>query len=301
MSNVDLSSAGGSVVVVGSINMDLVVTTSHIPAPGETVLGGSFSTLPGGKGANQAVAAARAGAAVSMVGRLGPDAFGDALRAGLADEGVNVDNVGTCKHDPSGVALISVADNGENAIVVAPGANSMIRSVHVDDAAAAGLFVGAPVVLLQLEIPIDVMAHAAALAHDAGSIVILNPAPAKDLPPSLWSHVDVLIANETEIEQLGGIDALNALVSTVVATLGADGIVVHHNGEARSIESLDVDVIDSTGAGDCFCGWFAAELAAGNDVFGAAALANVAAGLSVTRLGARTSPTTAEVDAYLAA
>lgn len=290
-----------SVVVVGSINMDLVVTTPHIPTPGETVLGGSFSTLPGGKGANQAVAAARAGAAVTMVGRVGPDAFGETLQAGLVDEGIDVTHVGTEKHDPTGVALISVADTGENAIVVAPGANSMIRTVHVDDAARAGVFGANSYVLVQLEIPIDVMAHAAQVAHRAGSTVILNPAPAKDLPASLWEHVDVVIANETEIQQLGGIDALTARVATVVETLGGDGIVVHHHGEIRSIESLQVQVVDSTGAGDCFCGWFAAELAAGNDVFPAAALANVAAGLSVTRLGARTSPTLAEVGEYLEA
>ncbi len=290
-----------SVVVVGSINMDLVVTTPHIPTPGETVLGGSFSTLPGGKGANQAVAAARAGAAVTMVGRVGLDAFGDTLRAGLVDEGIDVTHVGTEKHDPTGVALISVADTGENAIVVAPGANSMIRTVHVDDAARAGVFGPNSYVLVQLEIPIDVMAHAAQVAQRAGSTVILNPAPAKDLPASLWEHVEVVIANETEIHQLGGIDALTARVATVVETLGGDGIVVHHNGETRSIESLQVQVVDSTGAGDCFCGWFAAELAAGNDVFAAAALANVAAGLSVTRLGARTSPTLAEVGEYLEA
>ncbi len=290
-----------SVVVVGSINMDLVVTTPHIPTPGETVLGGSFSTLPGGKGANQAVAAARAGAAVTMVGRVGLDAFGDTLRAGLVDEGIDVTHVGTEKHDPTGVALISVADTGENAIVVAPGANSMIRTVHVDDAARAGVFGPNSYVLVQLEIPIDVMAHAAQVAQRAGSTVILNPAPAKDLPASLWEHVEVVIANETEIHQLGGIDALTARVATVVETLGGDGIVVHHHGETRSIESLQVQVVDSTGAGDCFCGWFAAELAAGNDVFAAAALANVAAGLSVTRLGARTSPTLAEVGEYLEA
>ena len=290
-----------SVVVVGSINMDLVVTTPHIPTPGETLLGGSFSTLPGGKGANQAVAAARAGAAVTMVGRVGLDAFGDTLRAGLVDEGIDVTHVGTEKHDPTGVALISVADTGENAIVVAPGANSMIRTVHVDDAARAGVFGPNSYVLVQLEIPIDVMAHAAQVAQRAGSTVILNPAPAKDLPASLWEHVEVVIANETEIQQLGGIDALTARVATVVETLGGDGIVVHHHGEIRSIESLQVQVVDSTGAGDCFCGWFAAELAAGNDVFAAAALANVAAGLSVTRLGARTSPTLAEVGEYLEA
>ncbi len=279
--------------------MDLVVTTPHIPAPGETVLGDSFSTLPGGKGANQAVAAARAGARVVMIGRLGPDAFGDTLRAGLVDEGIDVDHVGTCKHDPSGVALISVADSGENAIVVAPGANSMLRTVHIDDAVAAGVFEGAAIMLAQLEIPLDVMEHAAAAAHAAGVTVMLNPAPAKELPDSLWQYVNIVVANETEIAQLGGIDSLLARVDTVVETVGSDGIVVHHGGESRSIEALEIDVVDATGAGDCFCGWLGAELAAGSDVFAAAALANVAAGLSVMRLGARTSPTAAEVDAYL--
>ena len=289
-----------SVVVVGSINMDLVVTTSHIPVPGETVLGGSFSTLPGGKGANQAVAASRAGAPVVMIGRLGPDAFGETLRTGLVDEQIDVAHVGTCKHDPSGVALISVADSGENAILVAPGANSMLRAIHIDDARAAGVFDSAAIMLTQLEIPLDVMEHAASVAHGAGVTVMLNPAPAKELPDSLWPYIDIVVANETEIAQLGGIDALLARVQTVIETLGAEGIVVHHEGESRSIEALEIDVVDATGAGDCFCGWFGAELAAGNDVFAAAALANVAAGLSVTRLGARTSPTAADVDAYLA-
>ncbi len=288
------------VVVVGSINMDLVVTTSHIPAPGETVLGGSFSTMHGGKGANQAVAAARAGASVVMVGRLGPDAFGDQLRQGLVESGIDVANVGTCKHDPSGVALISVADDGENAIVVAPGANSMIRSVHINDAAESGVFDDAPVMLAQLEVPLDVVEHAAKLAHQAGALVIINPAPAKELPDSIWPWVDIVIANETEIEQLGGLDALTGKVTTVIATLGGEGIQVHHDGASTSIASLTVDVVDTTGAGDAFCGFFAAELAKGSDVSSAAAIANVAAGLSVTKLGARTSPSIAEVDEYLA-
>jgi ribokinase len=287
------------VVVVGSLNMDLVVTTSHIPAPGETVLGGSFTTMHGGKGANQAVAAARAGAAVIMVGRLGPDAFGDELRQGLLDERVDATHVGTCQHDPTGVALISVADDGENAIVVAPGANSMIRSVHINDAAEAGVFSKVAVMLAQLEVPVDVVSHAAQLAHEAGTIVIINPAPAKDLPDSMWSSVDIVIANETEIAQLGGIASLTQRVATVVATLGSEGIQVHHDGAVTSIESLEVDVVDTTGAGDAFCGYFAAELARGTDIINAAAMANVAAGLSVTKLGARTSPTAAEVDEYL--
>jgi ribokinase len=291
---------GGRVVVVGSINMDLVVTTDHIPVPGETVLGGSFSTLPGGKGANQAVAAARAGAAVTMVGRLGPDAFGDALRSGLIDERVDVTHVGTCKHDPSGVALISVADSGENAIVVAPGANATIRSVHIDDAAQAGVFEDGGILLTQLEIPVDVMAHAVVTAHRAGLKVILNPAPAKSIPDAVLSSVDVIVANETEIEQLGGLSALLGRVATVVETLGSEGIVVHTDGEAHAIGALEVDVVDTTGAGDCFCGWLAAGMARGLDVVAAAAMANVAAGLSVERLGARGAPDVVTVDRYLA-
>jgi ribokinase len=287
------------VIVVGSINMDLVVTTPTIPAPGETVLGGSFSTFPGGKGANQAVAARRAGVNVTMVGRLGSDAYGDQLRQGLVDEAVDVSLVGTCQHDPSGVALICVADSGENSIVVAPGANSMIRSAHVDDAVATSIFGDGSVLLVQLEIPIDVVLHAAQKAHAAGSIVIVNPAPAKALPDELWASVHIVIANQTEIEQLGGLDVLCAQVDTVIATLGSDGIEVHQFGEVTTIGALDVDVVDTTGAGDAFCGYFAAELANGSDVIDAAALANIAAGLSVSKLGARTSPTVAEVEAFV--
>jgi ribokinase len=288
------------VIVVGSINMDLVVTTSHIPAPGETVLGRTFSTQHGGKGANQAVAAAHGGAQVTLVARLGPDAFGDQLRQGLVDEGIDVTHVGTCKHDPSGVALISVADDGENAIVVAPGANAMVRKVHIDDAVHAGVFDRCAVLLVQLEIPVDVVAHAAKCAHEAGVLVIINPAPVTDLPDSLWPHIDIIVANETEIQQLGGLDTVKAKVPTVVTTLGGDGIAVHHNGTSSSIPALDVDVVDTTGAGDAFCGYLAAELSNGLDVVAAAVRANVAAGLSVTKLGARTAPSSTEVDAFLA-
>jgi ribokinase len=288
------------VVVVGSLNMDLVASTPWVPVPGETVIGRDFAMLPGGKGANQAVAAARAGAQVTMIGRVGPDDFGGSLASGLQAEGVDVTHVGMCKHDPTGVALISVADNGENSIVVAPGANLMMRPVHIEDAGDAGVFSGGGVLLLQLEIPLEVAVVAAKTATDAGMTVVFNPAPAQPLPDELWGLIDVLIVNETELEQLGGFDEVRPRVHHLVATMGDQGVEVYAAGVAgEAIGSLVVDVVDTTGAGDAFCGYLAAELAMGADVLAAAALANVAAGLSVTSRGARTSPTAEQVAAYL--
>jgi ribokinase len=290
------------VVVVGSINMDLVVNADHVPAPGETILGDKLRTLPGGKGANQAVAAARAGAAVSMIGRLGPDAFGTELRDGLRAEGVDVGAVGTCKHDPSGVALITVAATGENAIVVAPGANAMIRTVHVDDVvdASPSAFVAGSVVLMQLEIPLEVVVHTAVRARAVGCRVVLNPAPARPLPDELFAAIDVVIANETEVDMLGGIDALRTRVPVVVATLGAAGLTLYTSGGAVHMPGHQVDVVDTTGAGDATCGAFVAALAAGHSESEAAVRANAAGALTTTALGARTSPLAAEIDAFLA-
>ncbi len=289
------------VIVVGSINMDLVVHADHVPAPGETILGDKLITLPGGKGANQAVAAARAGGLVSMIGRLGPDAFGTQLRDGLRAEGIDVVAVGTCKHDPSGVALITVASNGENAIVVAPGANAMIRSVHVDDVidASASPFVAGAIVLMQLEIPLEVVVHTAARARAAGCRVVLNTAPAQPLPDELLANVDIVIANETEVEMLGGVDAIRANVPTLVATLGANGLKVHSSTGVAHVPGHQVDVVDTTGAGDASCGAFVAALAAGYSESDAAVRANAAGALTTTALGARSSPTSSEIDAFL--
>jgi ribokinase len=288
------------VVIVGSLNMDLIATARSIPMPGETVLGTTYTNLHGGKGANQAVAAARAGAQVTMIGRIGNDEFGTALRNQLESEHINVEWVRPCQHDPSGVALITVAGSGENAIVVVPGANALLRTVHVDDAIAAGAFQASRVLLAQLETPVSVVAHAIAEAHERDMRVVLNPAPVTALPDELWPHVDVLVVNEHEVEQLGGIELLRTLVPNIVNTLGGDGIVVYRPGhDPEVIAALEVPVVDTTGAGDAFCGVLAAELAAGRDVLGAAAIANVAAGLSVTQRGARTSPTASEVAAHI--
>jgi ribokinase len=277
--------------------MDLVATAPHIPAPGETVLGTTFRTLHGGKGANQAVAAARLGAPVLMVGRVGADTYGPELRAELAQEGVDTTWIGTCKHDPSGVALIAVAGSGENSIVVVPGANGLLRAVHVDDAFVEPPHPGS-VMVLQLEVPIDVVVHAAKLAQQHQLRVVLNPAPVSALPDELWSYVDILVVNQQECEQLGGVAALRGLVPHVVTTLGGDGVVVYQdNIEPFSIPARSVEVVDTTGAGDAFVGSLAAGLAAGRPITDAAVHANTAAGLSVTKLGARTSPTAAELAA----
>ncbi len=291
------------VIVVGSINMDLVVNADHVPAPGETILGDKLRTLAGGKGANQAVAAARSGASVAMVGRIGPDTFGSELREGMRAEGINVDAIGTCKHDPTGVALITVAANGENAIVVAPGANAMLRTVHVDDLLVSPqtAFVTGAVVLLQLEIPLDVVLHTAQKARQQGCTVVLNPAPAQPLPDELIAAVDVLVVNETEAEMLGGIESLVQRVPVVLATKGAAGLVLYSRGVPTAIAGHVVEVVDTTGAGDAACGVFAAALAAGLSGLEAARRANAAGALTATGLGARTSPDAQALKAFLAA
>ena len=289
----------GAVVVLGSINMDLVVEAPTLPAPGETLLGGPFRTAPGGKGANQAVAAARAGAAVRMIGRLGADAFAEQLRAGLVADGVDVDHVGTCRHDPSGVALITVSHDGENTIVVAPGATHLIRLAHVDDAVEAAIFTGASVVVAQLEVPMDVVLQTARLARAAGLMFVLNPSPVQPLSPELLALVDVLVVNDTELSQLGGLDVLRSMVAAIVHTRGSLGLDVHDVQGVLSISAHSVAVVDTTGAGDACCGALVAGLAAGLDLRSAAAWGNAAGAYAAARRGARTSPTAADIDSML--
>ena len=295
------------VVVLGSINMDLVVDAPVLPAPGETLLGGPFRTIPGGKGANQAVAAVRAGARVRMIGRVGADPFGQQLRAGLVADGVDTDHVGTCRHDPSGVALITVSADGENTIVVAPGANHMVRMAHVDDAVDAAIFTGASVVVAQLEVPMDVVMHAARLARTAGVMFVLNPSPVQPLSQELLGLVDVLIVNDTELMQLGGLDVLRSKAErhspnmmAVVHTKGARGLDVHDGQGSLTISAHSVSVVDTTGAGDACCGAIVAGLAAGLDLRSAAARGNAAGAFATSHRGARTSPTAADIDLLLA-
>ncbi|MFC3502130.1 ribokinase [Micromonospora krabiensis] len=251
------------VVVVGSTNLDLVVTTPQLPKPGETVLGENFRTVPGGKGANQAVAAARAGAACDFVGAVGDDDFGGQLRASLVGSGVDVRGLRTVP-GASGVALIAVDRAAENFIVVAPGANAALTDLDADDRAT---ITGADVLLLQLEVPLPTVVRAADWARAGGTTVVLNAAPAAPLPAELLDLVDVLVVNEHEAAIVAGVfadepaellDALLELVPRVVLTLGARGAAyADRRGLRLSIPAPVVEAVDTTAAGDAFTGAFA--------------------------------------------
>ncbi len=275
------------ICVVGSVNLDIVVAVNHHPSPGETVLGGDRAELHGGKGANQAVAAARAGRRVAFVGRVGRDEIGKRLRAELEREGVDVTHLRTDRDALSGTALIAVDAAGENTIVVSPGANGRVGA---DDVAAADdVLRDARVTLLGHEVPEQAVAAAASVATGT---VVLNPAPARPVAPDVMARVDVLVPNRGELATLTGRDGdpaeLAALIGRpVVVTLGADGALVVLDRRADHIPAPSVDVVDTTGAGDTFCGALAAALVGGAELVDAARAAVAAAALSVTRPGAR--------------
>jgi ribokinase len=279
------------VVVVGSINVDLVVSAAHLPRPGETVLGGHFARHFGGKGANQAVAAARAGALVTMVGAVGRDADGDASLAALSAEGIDVSRVRRTDA-PTGVALIAVDSDGENLIVVASGANAEVTPA---DASLAGLAHGAGVMLTCLEIPMASVVAAVSVATRIGMRAVLNPAPAQRLSDELLALGPILTPNHHELLAISGAadveSALHVLASagagSVAVTLGAGGALLAEGARRVDIPGASVRAIDATGAGDTFSGVFAAWLAEGRALDEAARAANAAAVLSVTRPGAR--------------
>lgn len=296
----------GHVVVVGSINMDLVVRSPRIPQPGETILGTDFRTFPGGKGANQAVAAARAGGRVKMVGRVGEDEFGESLLNTLSRDRVDTTFVSQTPGVASGVALITVNDAGQNNIVVVPGANAKLSPEDVRDARPA--FEGAAVVLVQLEIPLETVAKAIDQAHHYGAKAVLNPAPARTLPKDLLSKVDYLIPNESELALLTGMEAvptatsqLRSLgVSCLIVTLGSQGVLVVEDSVSRRILPHRVTVVDTTAAGDAFVGGFAVALTEGKRTFEAASFGNATGALSVTRAGAQPSlPNRTELEAFI--
>lgn len=293
------------VVVVGSANVDLVVPVEALPRPGQTVLGGDHLQAPGGKGANQAVAAARLGRAVAMVGRVGDDDLGGQLRAVLADAGVDTSHTHVTADVPTGVALITVDAAGENTIAVSPGANA--RLTPADVAAADGLLGAAAVTLLQLEIDLDTVAAAVARA---GGTVVCNPAPAAALPAEVLAGIDVLVPNRGELALLAGVphpDTLDAVVvaarslpgdGAVVVTLGGDGALVVDGDTVAHVPAVPVEAVDTTGAGDAFCGGLADGLARGLDVVAAARWASRVAALATTRRGAQAGlPTRDEVEA----
>ncbi len=292
------------VVVIGSLNQDITVRVPHIPAPGETVLGADAVVGAGGKGANQAVAAARLGAEVAMVGRVGTDAAGEALLRGLSAEEIDVRNVSRDPERASGTALITVDEAAENAIVVSSGANA---AMTIDDVTRAGdVIATAQVVLLQLEVPMDVVAAAASIARGT---VVLNPAPAAPIGEQLLRDVDVLVPNEGELATIvGGADDIEHAARrlagdgrSVIVTLGASGaFAAAADGTGHLVPAPRVEAVDTVGAGDCFCGALGASLARGESLEASMRFATHAAAIAVTRHGAQSSmPHFDEVRAFL--
>ncbi len=301
MSTLDFSHAKGKpIIVVGSLNMDLVMRTPRVPVGGETLNGHEFATLPGGKGANQAVACARLGGTVGMIGQVGADGFGDTLRAGLSADGIDVSGVKQASSVGTGVAMILVEDIGQNRIVLAAGANGTLSLADID--AQASAIAGAAILVVQLEVPMAIVHHAIAIACAAGVPVLLNPAPAAALPESFWPKVDILVPNESEASQLAGIavnDAGSAFaaarifrqrgVKCVLVTLGEQGVAVVDDGGERHIPAQIVKAVDTTAAGDTFIGGLTAGLVEGMSIDQAVALGQKASALCVTRHGAQPS------------
>ena len=301
------------ILVIGSSNTDMIIKLDRIPQPGETVLGGEFVTAAGGKGANQAVAAARAGGEVTFVARVGQDMFGENAIAGFAQDGIHVEHVTRDLEARSGVALIFVAKDGENIIAVASGANGRLSPSDVKK--AEPVFFRANRLLMQLETPLETVLAAAECAARAKVPVILNPAPARKLPPELLKLISILTPNETETELLTGIvvadeesaaraaEALLAQgVETVIITLGPRGVLVAGPSTRQLVPGFQVTPVDTTAAGDVFNGALAVALGEGQPLLKSVRFANAAAAISVTRFGAQPSaPTRQEIEALLGA
>ncbi len=291
--------------MVGSANMDIIFTVERIPRPGETLLAESVATYPGGKGLNQAVAAARAGAVTTFIGALGTDGHGDELAATMTDAGIDRSLVRRSTA-PTGQAFIVVSDTAENTIIVASGANAGVTTLTEAERVA---ITGAAVLLMQLELPVSVVVEAALLARSAGTTVMLNAAPAARVPDDLIATLDYLIVNEHEACIMGESDdlaeasgKLASQVARLIVTLGADGSVLYEHGrEVARVPARRVTAVDTTGAGDTYCGAFAAAIAEGRDLEASAAFATAASALSVQVLGAVPSiPSRDRIEAMLA-
>ncbi|HOV61603.1 MAG TPA: ribokinase [Candidatus Hydrogenedentes bacterium] len=303
----------GKIVVVGSSNTDMIIQSERIPRPGETVLGGRFAMAAGGKGANQAVAAARAGGQITFVARVGEDLFGENAILGFERDGIDVRHVHKTAGEASGVALIMVDQRGENSIAVAPGANARLTPEDVDGAETA--IAESACVLAQLEVPLETAQRAMELAARHGVRAILNPAPARELPEALLRVVSVLTPNETEAELLTGLPARDEAEAaaaaerlaergprTVLITLGAKGVYARDPEWQGMVPGFPVEAVDTTAAGDVFNGALATALSEGKSLRDAIRFGCAAAAISVTRLGAQPSaPTRAEIEAFLAA
>ncbi len=307
------------IIVIGSINADLVMRAPRFPAPGETIQGEDLATIPGGKGANQAVAAARLGADAAMIGRVGTDSFGASLIENLKQNLVDTTHVMRDETTATGTAVIVVDAHGQNSIVLSPGANAEVKPADVEPASFLDPSTGSgrrpKLLLLQLEIPTETVLHAARLAKESGLRVLLNPAPARELPDELLALADFIIPNETELSLLTGKTvsdiksveaAARSLVTreaqTVIVTLGANGALIVNKGGAKHIPSFKVNVVDTTAAGDAFIGGFAVALLGGQSLEDAVQYASACGALAVTQFGAQPSlPTAGEVKQFLRA
>jgi len=302
---------GKKIVVVGSSNTDMIIKVPHVPVPGETIIGGKFSIAAGGKGANQAVAAARAGGDVTFIARIGDDMFGQQAKDGFVKDNINVDHVLSDKDAPSGVALIFVGEDGQNSIAVASGANANLSPSDVQ--AASDAISTSDILIMQLETPLETVQKAASIASESGVKVILNPAPAQALSDNILRNISILTPNESESELLTGInvetekdaaaaaDALMAKgIETVIITMGPKGAFVATADSKELVSGFSVKAVDATAAGDVFNGTLAVAIAEGKPLKKAVSFANAAAALSVTKLGAQPSaPTREEIDKFL--
>lgn len=300
------------IAIVGSLNMDLLIGSPHLPLPGETVIGGDLQTLPGGKGANQAVAAARLGGSVAMIGRVGSDDFGTALRRNLESAGVDTAALLTDPTAPSGVALITVDPEGQNTLVISSGANRRFNSTDVD--AARHLISSARVLVAQLEIDLAAVKHALAIAREAGVRTILNPAPAQPLDPAVICLCDLLVPNEVEAFQLTGIPVKDTHsaekaapllrrrgAGAVIITLGPKGALLCAENGTREFPAFPVQAVDTTAAGDAFVGALAVALAEDRPLEDAILEGCAAGALAATRPGAQPSlPNRQQVETFLA-
>lgn len=287
------------ILVIGSSNTDMTVKSRKMPAPGETVTGGTLHMGPGGKGANQAVAAKRLGGDVSFICKVGRDIFGDNALAGYEREGIGISRA-MRSDQPSGVALILVDESGENSISVAPGANA---DITVEDIrSVADVIRAADYLILQLETPVESVVEAARIAHEAGVYVILNPAPACPLPEEVFAYISLLTPNRSEISILSGIEVKDdeslraaaaklraAGVGDLVITLGSAGSLVFSGGEETMVPALKVNAVDTTAAGDTFCGGLCVGLSEGLGLVEAARFATAASALTVQKMGAQDS------------
>ncbi len=299
------------IVVVGSSNTDMIIQVDKIPVPGETVLGGKFSTAAGGKGANQAVAAARAGGKVTFIAAVGNDSLGSQAVEGFARDGININYIKRVENVASGVALIFVGKDGENSIAVASGANAYLEADFVNS--SKDMVTRAKILLMQLETPIETVSRAARLGHEAGVKVILNPAPARQLDDELLRQVSIITPNEIEAELLTGVKVEDEIsagkaadvllekgIEYVLITLGSRGVFLASQTRKQLVPGFKVDAVDTTAAGDVFNGALATGLAEDKSIEEAIEFANAAAALSVTKLGAQPSAhSRKEIDAFM--